>query len=155
MYLDIRTKFYKNGFRHLNVNKGDTRTNTQTARWSHKPTFIFQNRESRLKDVLVPTPFTPWTYMGGLEVKLHTSLVWALDAILHCTAALSPCPHWTDCPRASLDVLSKSDPLSLQRLEPRTIYPVTVYFTDLNNSADRTTDTKSIFSPLSLFRKKN
>jgi hypothetical protein len=35
---DAHTKFHEDWFRHLKVDKGDT--NTQTARWSHKPTFI-------------------------------------------------------------------------------------------------------------------
>jgi hypothetical protein len=45
---DIHTKFHKDLYSHLKV-MGDKPTDTQTARWPHNRTFIFQNKESRLK----------------------------------------------------------------------------------------------------------
>jgi hypothetical protein len=45
---DIHNRFHTDWFKHSNVDRGDT----QTARWSHKPTFFFfQNKESRLKSI--------------------------------------------------------------------------------------------------------
>jgi hypothetical protein len=41
---NIHTKFYKYWFSHLKVNKKDT----ETAWWSHKPSFIFSKQESML-----------------------------------------------------------------------------------------------------------
>jgi hypothetical protein len=48
---DIHTKFPKDWFKHSKVNGVGGFTDTQTAWWLHKPTFIFffQNKESRLK----------------------------------------------------------------------------------------------------------
>jgi hypothetical protein len=48
---DIHTKFHRDRVRYSKVDIGDTYTDTQTARWSYKPTsiFIFRNKESRLK----------------------------------------------------------------------------------------------------------
>jgi hypothetical protein len=44
----IHTKFHKVWFRYSKVNREGYR-DTQTVRRSPKPTFIFQNKESRLK----------------------------------------------------------------------------------------------------------
>jgi hypothetical protein len=46
---DVRTKFHKNWFRQSTVDRRDSHTRTQKAWRCHKPTFILQNKESRLK----------------------------------------------------------------------------------------------------------
>jgi hypothetical protein len=51
-YRNIHTKFHRNWFRHSKV-IGERFTDTQTARISHKPTFISLNEESRQK--MLPT----------------------------------------------------------------------------------------------------
>jgi hypothetical protein len=38
---DIHTKFHKDWLSHSKVHRADTHTCTQTALWSHKPTFTF------------------------------------------------------------------------------------------------------------------
>jgi hypothetical protein len=45
--LDIRSKLKKDWFSCSKINWGDTHTQTHIG--SHKPTFIFENEESRLK----------------------------------------------------------------------------------------------------------
>jgi hypothetical protein len=45
---DLHTKFHKDWVRHSEVYRRGY-TDTQTVRWSHKPTFIVQNKESRPK----------------------------------------------------------------------------------------------------------
>jgi hypothetical protein len=47
-YHDMHTKFHTDWFRHSKVDNGGF-TDTQTAWRSHKPTFTFLNKESRLK----------------------------------------------------------------------------------------------------------
>jgi hypothetical protein len=45
---DTHTKFHKDWFMHSN-GVGDSNTCTQTARWSHKPTYIISNKGSSIK----------------------------------------------------------------------------------------------------------
>jgi hypothetical protein len=48
--LDVHTKFHKDWLRHSKVNgELQTHTHTEAGNWSHKPTSIFLNKESRLK----------------------------------------------------------------------------------------------------------
>jgi hypothetical protein len=55
----MHTKFHKDWLRHSQVNRGRG-IHRQTAWRSHKPTFIFQNKESRLKKHLPLHPiYTP------------------------------------------------------------------------------------------------
>jgi hypothetical protein len=49
---DIHTKFHQDWSRHWKVNRGGF-TDTNTARWSHKATFFFQNKESRILTVIL------------------------------------------------------------------------------------------------------
>jgi hypothetical protein len=44
---DIRAKFNKYWFRHSKVNRVDIQTHTETSKWSHKPTYFFQNKKKK------------------------------------------------------------------------------------------------------------
>jgi hypothetical protein len=50
MYHDIHTKFHENRYRFSKFMGGiRIETRSRTARWSHKPNFICQNKKSRMK----------------------------------------------------------------------------------------------------------
>jgi hypothetical protein len=74
----IRTKFHKNWFRHSKFNSG----NTQLAWWLHKPTFIFENRESRLKNRFYENDKSWLKRLNWCEIHLSAELALPVSSAL-------------------------------------------------------------------------